>query len=123
MSTPDPLPPLVIPTAAPWYTSPVQKAQVVAIVSALVALSPKIGQVLGIANPGQAAAWVETVFGFIALVAPILGSIWRARSKLQPLTLTQKAADAHPANIAAAAAVQASTGDPNAKMPDPPRPA
>lgn len=115
MSTP--LPPLVVPTAAPWYTSPVQKANIAGAIAALVTLSPKLGQVLGIASPGAAATWVETVFGFITLVAPILGGIWRARSKLQPLTLTQKAADAHPANIAAAAAVQASTGDPHAKIP------
>lgn len=101
MSTPNPLPVVTVTAAAaPWYTSPVQKAQVVAAVSALVALSPKLGKLIGVNTHTEAAAWVETIFGFITLVAPILGALWRARSQLQPLTLTQAKADAHPATIA-----------------------
>lgn len=104
MSTPIPVPPV---PAVPWYQSSVQKAQVAAAVSALVALSPKIGQALGIATPAAAAAWVETIFGAITLIAPIVGSILRARSALQPLTLTQGKADVHPATIAAERAAAA----------------
>lgn len=102
MNTPLPVPiPTVAGAAVPWYQSPVQRAQVVAMVSALVALSPKLGKLIGVNTPADAAVWVETVFGFITLVAPIVGTIWRARSKLQPLTLTQAKADVHPATIAA----------------------
>jgi predicted lipid-binding transport protein (Tim44 family) len=87
--------------AVPWYQSKVQISQVAALVSAGVALSPKLGKLIGVNTPAEAMIWVETVFGFIALVAPILGTIWRAKSKLQPLTFTQAAADVHPATIAA----------------------
>jgi hypothetical protein len=108
MSTPNPVPPTTLAgAAAPWYTSSVQKAQIVSIVSALVALSPKAGKLIGVNTPAEAAVWVETVFGFITLVAPILGSIWRARSKLQPLTLTKGNAEVHPATLAAEAVAAA----------------
>lgn len=107
MSTPVPIPTA---PAIPWYQSPVQKAQIVAAVSAFIALFPKMGSFVGINTPTDVAPWVETVFGFITLLAPILGSIWRARSKLQPLTLTQANADAHPANQAAAASNQQQPG-------------
>jgi uncharacterized membrane protein len=98
--------------AAPWYTSPVQKAQVVSLVSALIALSPKIGHFLGIKTPADVQLWVESLFGFFTIVAPIVGTIMRARSPLQPLTLTQKAADEHPATEADAA--QAKVNEQNA---------
>jgi len=83
--------------AVPWYTSQVQKAQVVSAVTALIALFPKAGALIGIKTPDQVAAWVEGVFGFATLVAPIVGIIWRATSRLQPLTLSKKAAAAAPA--------------------------
>lgn len=123
MSTPIPTPPV---PAIPWYQSPVQKAQIASLLAALVALSPKIGQVIGISTPGAAAAWVENIFGAITLLAPLVGAILRARSKLQPLTLTQGKADVHPATIAAerAAAVSTpvfpATGVPHAPPPPPP---
>lgn len=123
MSTPIPTPPV---PAIPWYQSPVQKAQIASLLAALVALSPKIGQVIGISTPGAAAAWVENIFGAITLLAPLIGTILRARSKLQPLTLTQGKADVHPATIAAerAAAVSTpvfpATGVPHAPPPPPP---
>lgn len=126
MSTPTPTPPVA---AIPWYQSPVQKAQIAALLAAMVALSPKIGQVLGITTPGAAAAWVENIFGAITLLAPLVGTILRARSKLQPLTLTQGKADVHPATIAAerAAAIESpvfkvNPGVPHAP-PSPPPPA
>lgn len=89
--------------AVPWYTSPVQRAQVTAALSALVALSPKLGKLIGINTPADTEAWVEGVFGAITLLAPIAGTIWRARSQLQPLTLTKAGAAAHPATVAVTA--------------------
>jgi hypothetical protein len=87
--------------AAPWYESKVQIAQVTALVSALIAMFPKVGNYLGITTPSQVAPWVETIFSFIALAAPLIGAILRAKSNYQPLTLTRAAADNHPATIAA----------------------
>jgi hypothetical protein len=83
--------------SVPWYTSAVQRTQVVSAVTALIALFPKAGALLGIKTPDQVAVWVEAVFGFATLAAPIAGIIWRAASRLQPLTWTKKAAAAAPA--------------------------
>ena len=83
--------------AIPWYRSPVQQAQAVSAVTALIALFPKVGAVLGIHTPDQVAIWVESVFGIATLLAPIVGIIWRAGAQLQPLTWTKKAAAAAPA--------------------------
>ena len=120
MSTPTPVPA----PAVPWYQSPVQKAQVVAAVSALVALSPKLGSLVGIKTPAEASAWVESLFGAITFVAPILGSIWRARSKLQPLTLTKAGAASHPATVAAEVAAMPVSQHPATTAPtvDPTKP-
>jgi hypothetical protein len=117
MSTPIP----VSAPALPWYQSPVQKAQVVAAVSALVALSPKIGSLVGIKTPAEASAWVESLFGAITFIAPILGTIWRARSALQPLTLTKAGAAAHPATVAATVAAMP-VSQPAAPAVDPTKP-
>lgn len=81
----------------PWYTSQVQKAQVVSAITALIALFPKAGALVGIKTPDQVAIWVESIFGIATLAAPIVGIIWRAASRLQPLTWTKKAAAAAPA--------------------------
>lgn len=113
MSTPDPVPVQV--AAIPWYQSPVQKAQITSAVSALIALSPKIGKFIGVSTPADAAVWVETIFGFITLMAPIIGSVVRAKSAIQPLTLTKAAAAVHPQTVAATAA--SATGVSNASPP------
>jgi len=61
-------------------------------------------------------------------VAPLIGTIVRSRSKVQPITLTQGNADVHPATIAAerAAAITTpiypATGVPHAIPPPPPPP-
>jgi hypothetical protein len=86
--TPTPLPGV----AVPWYQSAVQKAQMVSAVTGAIALFPKLGTFLGIHTPEQIATWVETIFGFATLAAPIVGMVWRAASHLQPLTWTKKAA-------------------------------
>jgi hypothetical protein len=101
--------------AAPWYTSKVQITQIATILSALIAISPKLGTLLGLPTPGAVEAAVEAVFGGIAVVAPIIGSIFRAKSPLQPLTLTQAGADAHPATIAA----EVAAAPPRVVLPDP----
>lgn len=111
MSTPDPVP-AASQAAVPWYQSAVQKAQIAAALSAVVALSPKAGQVLGITNASQASAYVETFFGLAAVFAPLIGSVLRARSKIQPLTLTKAAAEVHPATLAAKAAQQPPSATP-----------
>jgi hypothetical protein len=101
--------------AAPWYTSAVQKAQLTTAIGALIALSPKLGTLIGIKTPADIAMWVESLAGAFTVGAPIFGMIKRALSKLQPLTLTQAKADAHPATIAAETAVS----PPRAILPDP----
>jgi hypothetical protein len=98
--------------AQPWYTSAVQKSQVTAAISALLALSPKLGSLLGLNTPVEVQAAVEAVFGVIALIAPVIGSILRAHSTVQPLTLTQKGADTHPTNLAVGANAPPSTPPP-----------
>jgi len=108
MNTPTPVPPVLPGAAAPWYTSSVQIAHIVTALSALIALSPRIGNaiatLMGSTGPVTNAAlqtWVETLGGIVAFISPIVGSFFRAHSKLQPLTLTQGNADVHPATIAA----------------------
>ena len=78
----------------PWYRSPVQIAQVATAISALVAVFPRVGIWLGLTSPTAITDAVTAIFGVIALVAPIVGTILRAKSNVQPLTLTQASADA-----------------------------
>lgn len=87
--------------AVPWYQSPVQIAQITTFVSAFIAMFPKIGAVLGMETPDKVNTAVTAVFGFIAVVAPFVGMVLRAKSKIQPLTLTQAKADNHPATAMA----------------------
>lgn len=133
MSTPTPVPPNAVPgPAIPWYQSPVQKAQIIAAIAALVALFPRLGTLLGWTTPEAVRTGMEAFFGFAALAAPVIGTILRARSKLQPLTLTQGNADVHPATIAAERAERVAatvtpvfpvtSGVPHAPPPPAPRP-
>lgn len=87
--------------AVPWYQSPVQIAQITTFVSAFIAMFPKIGDALGMKTSAEVNTAVTAVFGFIAVLAPIVGMVVRAKSKIQPLTLTQSKADSHPATIVA----------------------
>lgn len=87
--------------ALPWYRSPQQIGLVTTAVSAALALFPQASHWLGLTNPGDIANAVTAVFGVITLIAPIVGGVWRAKSPLQPLTLTQAGADVHPATIVA----------------------
>lgn len=92
--------------AAPWYQSPVLISQVTGLVSAVIALFPKWGEALGIKSAEQANSAVTTVFAFLAVAAPLVGSILRVKSKIQPLTLTTTGAANHPATAVAAAKVK-----------------
>jgi hypothetical protein len=89
--------------ALPWYKSPVQITQVAAFLSAVIALYPKLGTLLGITTPADVTTFVQTAFGGIALFAPLVGAILRARSTIQPLTLSKSGAENHPATAMAAA--------------------
>lgn len=100
--------------AIPWYSSPVQIAQVTSAVSALIALFPKLGQALGWTSPSDISTGVTTIFGVIATAAAIYGSIKRASSPIQPLTLTQTSADVHPNTVANAEKPLPVTGAPKA---------
>lgn len=86
--------------ALPWYRSPVQIAQVTSAVSAVIALFPRVGQVLGWTTPGEISNGVTVIFGAITVLAPVYGMIKRAASKLQPLTFTKAGADSHPNTVA-----------------------
>lgn len=99
MNTPAPTP-VVIAGAIPWYKSPQTIGLVTTAVSAAIALFPKVGQLLGLTSGTAIDAAVTTIFGFIALIAPIVGTVVRVKSKAQPITLTQAAADTHPATVA-----------------------
>lgn len=87
----------------PWYKSPVQISLVTTIVSGLISLFPKVGAALGITSSEAAGNVVTQVFGAIAVLAPIVGAIFRAKSPVQPLTLTAPSAAAQvtPASQAA----------------------
>lgn len=89
--------------AIPWYQSPVQIAQTASAISTIVTLFPKVGflQALGLTDPGVVNGYVTSVFGVVALGAAVAGMLLRAKSKVQPLTLTQAKADNHPQTIAA----------------------
>src|ERR1700678_4401232 len=101
--------------AQPWYTSRVQISQVTAAVSAVIALFPKVGQLLGWTTPGDISNGVTLIFGAITVLAPIYGSIKRGASNIQPLTLTKAGAEVHPNTLA-----NAPTPPPMASPPTPP---
>jgi hypothetical protein len=86
--------------AQAWYRSPVQIAQITSAISAVIAIFPKLGQLLGMTTPGEISNTVTVIFGAISIIAPVYGSIKRAASKIQPLTLTQEGADVHPNTLA-----------------------
>jgi len=78
----------------PWYKSPQMIAMVTSAVSAIIALFPKIGTMLGLTSATQVSDAITNIFSAIAIFAPIVASVLRARSTIQPLTLTQAKATA-----------------------------
>jgi hypothetical protein len=75
--------------AIPWYKSAQQIGLVTTAISAIIAMFPKAGQLLGLSSPTDVS---------------IIGTFIRARSTVQPLTLTQSGADIHPNTLANAQA-------------------
>lgn len=96
--------------ALPWYRSPVYVSQVVTFLSALTAIAPKVATALGLTSTDAINQTVTAVFGVIALGSTAYGAIKRARSAIQPLTLTQTGADVHPNTVANAQAPLPVTG-------------
>jgi hypothetical protein len=92
--------------AIPFYKSPQTLGLITTFVAAAVALFPKAGAALGLTSPTAISTAVSNVAGVIALLAPVVGTIFRVNTAEQPITLTQAAADVHPATIAAQAAAQ-----------------
>lgn len=90
--------------AIPWYKSPVQIAQLTTAVTALAAVAPKAAAYLGLTTPEAISTTVQNVCGGVSFLALAYGIIRRALSPIQPLTLTQARADAHPATVATQAA-------------------
>lgn len=97
--TPDPAPA----PAAAWYTSPVQLAQVTSLMATAVALFPNVAARFGLKTSDDVQHLVALIAGVAGFAVNVYGIYKRAQSKLQPLALTQAKADAHPANVAAAA--------------------
>lgn len=87
--------------AIPWYKSPQTISLLTTAVAAAVALFPKVGAALGLTSPGAISIAVQNIAGVIALVAPVIGTYFRAKSPEQPITLTQAAADTRPATLKA----------------------
>jgi hypothetical protein len=87
--------------AIPWYSSPVQLAQITTAISTLVALAPGIASRFGLTSPQAVQDAVQSIAGVVALIAVSYAGIKRARSTIQPLTLTQAGADVHPNTVAA----------------------
>ncbi len=84
--------------AIPWYRSPVFVSAAVSVVSSLIGLTPRLAVALGLTSPGAIQSAVDSVFQVIGLGAALYAAVKRQSSEIQPLTLSQKAADAHPAN-------------------------
>lgn len=89
--------------AIPWYKSPQTIGLITTFVAAAVALFPKAGAALGLTSPGAISTAVSNVAGVIALIAPVIGTIVRAKSTEQPITLTEAGAETHPATVTAEA--------------------
>jgi hypothetical protein len=99
--------------AIPWYRSPQTIGLITTFVAAAVALFPKAGAALGLTSPTAISTAVSNIAGIVAMIAPVVGTIVRAKQTSgQPITLTQAAADVHPATIAAIAAATSSTPAP-----------
>jgi hypothetical protein len=96
--------------AIPWYKSPVYIGAVVTILSTITSLSPKLAALLG--SPDAISQNVTAFFSLVALGSGIFTAVKRQNSAVQPLTMTQAAADVHPATVANAAAKTASPTPP-----------
>lgn len=86
-------------TAIPFYKSPQTLGLITTFVSLSIAAFPKLGVGLGLTSPGAISAAVQNTMEVIGLVAAGLGTVYRVKSDVQPITLTQAAANVHPTTI------------------------
>lgn len=102
-----PMPAPVTAGAIPFYKSPIYLSAMGTVLGALTTLYPKVAATLGINTTAGATAFIELVGAVMTLAGG--GIIWIIRqvSKLQPVTLTAKAAAAAPATIAVVQTQQA----------------
>jgi hypothetical protein len=112
--------------AIPFYKSPQTLGLITTFIAAAVALFPKAGAALGLTSSTAISTAVSNVAGLIAMIAPVVGTVVRAKQTSgQPITLTQTAADNHPATLAAEAAAIAPMSapfNPNITAPVPIKP-
>lgn len=78
----------------PWYKSPVYIGAVVTVLSTLASLAPKLFALVGLTSPEAINTAVQAGFQVIALLAGIFTAVKRQTSPIQPLTISQKSADA-----------------------------
>lgn len=89
--------------AEPWYTSKVYIGAIVAIVSQLAVVAPKVFAALGLTSPETIDAAVNHILETIGLLAAIYTATARAKSKVAPLTINAAGAAEHPNTIASTA--------------------
>lgn len=75
----------------PWYQSKVQVSLVVSTISIIAVAFPGLAAALGWIDADHIQRWVESVFGALGFLVPVIANIWgmihRAKSPLQPLTI------------------------------------
>ena len=86
--------------AIPWYKSSVTRGALISFATLLGVLAPKLAAVLGLTSTNAISAVVDNLLIVCAAIAALSTFIARVRSPIQPVTLTQAAADVHPATIA-----------------------
>ena len=96
-----PTPPL---PAIPWYKSSVTRGALTSFAALLVVLAPKLAVLLGLTSNDAISAVIDNLLIVAAALSALYTFIARIRSPVQPVTLTQAAADTHPATIASALA-------------------
>lgn len=101
-----------VPSAIPWYQSPVYIGAVVTVVSSLLSVAPKLATELGLTSSDAISHLVDTVFGFVALLAGSYTAWKRANSSVQPITMTKAGAANHPVTLANQASVSAEEKSP-----------
>ncbi len=87
--------------AAPWYTSAVYKGIAVSMATGVAGYLPGLFRWLGWTSPEAIHSGIELLFQGAALIAAGYALRKRTTSSIQPLTLTQAKADAHPATAVA----------------------
>jgi hypothetical protein len=78
----------------PWYTSPVYKGIAVALICGIVSISPKVAASFGLIDKESINTFVTDLFQGIGMLSLVYAERKRAKSEIQPLTLSQKSADA-----------------------------